>query len=115
MQASPRQVRVAVLGAGGLGKAAARIIGRKRELTLTAMCDSRGILFAPEGLDAEFLARSFREAHIRSYVNLRMFRRHLRMIRGPRDVVRYAKACWTVLRMALAATNPRRLFEVKTA
>jgi hypothetical protein len=49
-------VRVAVLGAGGLGKAAARIIGMKRELRLTAICDSRGLVVSPHGLDVEALA-----------------------------------------------------------
>ena len=41
--------RVAVLGAGGLGKAAARIIGMKQELQLAAMCDSRGLVVAAQG------------------------------------------------------------------
>lgn len=49
-------IRIAVLGAGGLGKAAARIIGMKRELRLTAICDSRGLVISPEGLDVEALA-----------------------------------------------------------
>jgi hypothetical protein len=47
---------VAVLGAGGLGKAAARIIGRKRELALCAICDSHGLVASPEGLDTELLS-----------------------------------------------------------
>ncbi len=47
--------RVAVLGAGGLGRAACRIIAMKRELRLTAICDSRGIVVSPDGLDAGFL------------------------------------------------------------
>ena len=49
-------LRVAVLGAGGLGKAAARIIGMKRELRLTAICDSQGVVASAEGLDGEALA-----------------------------------------------------------
>ena len=49
-------ISVAVLGAGGLGKAAARIIGMKRELRLAAICDSRGILALAEGLDGELVA-----------------------------------------------------------
>jgi hypothetical protein len=49
-------IRVAVLGAGGLGKAAARIIGMKRELRLTAVCDSQGFVASAEGLDVEALA-----------------------------------------------------------
>jgi hypothetical protein len=50
------KIRVAVLGAGGLGKAAARIIGMKRELSLAAICDSRGIVSSAEGLDAAAVA-----------------------------------------------------------
>ncbi|MBI3321213.1 MAG: saccharopine dehydrogenase-like oxidoreductase [Candidatus Omnitrophica bacterium] len=46
-------IRIAVLGAGGLGKAAARIIGMKRELCLAAICDSRGVICSPAGLHAE--------------------------------------------------------------
>jgi hypothetical protein len=53
---SSHRIRVAVLGAGGLGKAAARIIGMKRELALTAICDSRGIVTSAEALDGEFIA-----------------------------------------------------------
>lgn len=49
-------IRVAVLGAGGLGKAAARIIGMKHELSLRAICDSRGIVSSHEGLDGEAIA-----------------------------------------------------------
>jgi len=49
-------IRVAVLGAGGLGKAAARIIGMKQELLLCAVCDSKGIVIAPEGLDTQRLS-----------------------------------------------------------
>ncbi len=48
-------MRVGVLGAGGLGKAAARIIGMKRELQLVAICDSRGFAFDDEGLNCEAL------------------------------------------------------------
>jgi len=49
-------IRVAVLGAGGLGKAAARIIGMKRDLRLVAVCDSKGVVFDPEGLDCTAMA-----------------------------------------------------------
>ncbi len=49
-------IRVAVLGAGGLGKAAARIIGAKKEVKLCAVCDSRGFVCSAEGLDTSALA-----------------------------------------------------------
>ena len=50
------RIRVAVLGAGGLGKAAAQIIGMKRELVLCAVCDSKGIVTSREGLDTQLLS-----------------------------------------------------------
>ena len=49
-------IRVAVLGAGGLGRAACRIIGMKGELRLVAICDSKGLLVSPEGLECARLA-----------------------------------------------------------
>ena len=48
-------IRVAVLGAGGLGKAATRIIGMKRELRLCAICDSQGLVASSDGLDAQLM------------------------------------------------------------
>ena len=52
--ASP--VRVGILGAGGLGKAAAQIIGMKRELQLCAVCDHQGYLVSWDGLNPEAVA-----------------------------------------------------------
>ena len=46
-------MRVAVLGAGGLGKAAARVLSGKREMRLVGIADSRGFAFDEGGLDAE--------------------------------------------------------------
>ena len=56
MAASEQKIRVAVLGAGGLGKAAATIIGMKQELQLCAICDSKGLVVSEEGLDTHVLA-----------------------------------------------------------
>src|SRR3989338_4994495 len=50
------RTRVAVLGAGGLGKAAARIIGLKQELRLTAICDSQGLVACEQGLETSAFA-----------------------------------------------------------
>ncbi|MBI3320172.1 MAG: hypothetical protein HYZ89_06260, partial [Candidatus Omnitrophica bacterium] len=50
-KAPPTVTRVAILGVGGLGKAAARIVGAKRTLRLVAACDSEGIVYDPAGLD----------------------------------------------------------------
>jgi hypothetical protein len=47
------QIKVAVLGAGGLGRAACRIIGMKRQLRLVAICDSKGLVVDPSGVNCE--------------------------------------------------------------
>ena len=52
-------IRVAVLGAGGLGKAAARIIGMKQELMLCAICDSKGFVMSSAGLEPPTLSAIF--------------------------------------------------------
>lgn len=44
-------LRVGILGAGGLGQAAIRLLARKREMRLVAVADSKGIAFRAEGLD----------------------------------------------------------------
>ncbi len=49
-------VRVAILGAGGLGRAAARIIGLKREVCVSAVCDSKGFVVGRGALDCDTLA-----------------------------------------------------------
>jgi hypothetical protein len=46
-------LRVAILGAGGLGKAAARFIALKKELKLVAICDQGGYAYREEGLDGQ--------------------------------------------------------------
>jgi hypothetical protein len=50
--------RVGVLGFGGLGQAAARLLADKREMTLVAVADRRGFVYDPQGLDAEKLTRA---------------------------------------------------------
>ena len=56
MRPDEQRLRIAVLGAGGLGKAAARIIGLKREVSLSAICDSHGIVSAADGVSGELIA-----------------------------------------------------------
>ncbi|MBT3266953.1 saccharopine dehydrogenase-like oxidoreductase [Candidatus Poribacteria bacterium] len=46
-------LRVAVLGAGGLGMAATRMLAGKREMTHVAIADSRGLAVDMDGLDAD--------------------------------------------------------------
>ena len=50
---SGSMIRVAILGAGGLGKAAARIIGMKKEMRLVAICDSSGFAYKKDGLSTK--------------------------------------------------------------
>ncbi|MEW6095024.1 MAG: saccharopine dehydrogenase-like oxidoreductase [bacterium] len=45
-------IKVAVLGAGGLGKAAAKIIGIKQEMKLVAICDQSGYAFSQAGINS---------------------------------------------------------------
>lgn len=46
-------IRVGILGAGGLGQAAMRLLAQKREMLLVAVADSKGIAFDPKGLDVD--------------------------------------------------------------
>ncbi len=44
--------RVGVLGFGGLGQAAARVLAPKREMILVAAADKHGYVYHPDGIDA---------------------------------------------------------------
>ncbi len=48
-------MKIAILGAGGLGKAAAHIISQKTELQLVAIADAGGFVFNSNGIDANEL------------------------------------------------------------
>lgn len=50
-------IKIAVLGAGGLGKSAAKIIGIKQEMKLVAICDKSGYAFNQNGLDASHIEK----------------------------------------------------------
>ena len=47
----PQTIRIGVLGFGGLGQAAARVIAPKREMILVAAADKGGYAYSSEGLD----------------------------------------------------------------
>jgi hypothetical protein len=47
------RIRVGVLGFGGLGQAAARMLSPKREMIWTAAADKAGYAYHPEGLDPD--------------------------------------------------------------
>ena len=70
-------IRVAVLGAGGLGRAACRIIGMKRELRLVAICDSKGFVASSEGLETEVLANGSGELVTSYRAAMAEFRGHV--------------------------------------
>ena len=46
-----KRFNVAILGSGGLGRNAAKIVSMKQELRLLGICDSKGFAFSKEGLD----------------------------------------------------------------
>jgi hypothetical protein len=50
-------MRVAILGAGGLGKAAAQIIEHKSEMTLVAIADAEGVAINRDGVPASEIER----------------------------------------------------------
>lgn len=49
------QKRIGILGFGGIGMAAAKIIAKKEELKLVAACDTSGYVFDPQGLEVATL------------------------------------------------------------
>jgi len=49
----PLAIRVGVLGFGGLGQAAAKVLAGKREMILVAAADKEGYAYTAEGLNAE--------------------------------------------------------------
>jgi Glutamate/Leucine/Phenylalanine/Valine dehydrogenase len=49
----PAAMRVGVMGFGGLGQAAARVLAPKQEMRLVAAADKNGYVYAAEGLDAK--------------------------------------------------------------
>lgn len=51
----PKFARIAVLGAGGLGMAAAKMLSMKKEMKLTAIADKTGFVIDPDGIDARLL------------------------------------------------------------
>lgn len=45
-----KKIRIAVLGAGGLGKACLEVVAKKKEMEVVAICDSGGFLYSKEGI-----------------------------------------------------------------
>lgn len=57
-----KPIKVGVLGAGGLGKAAAQVLQHKKEMKLVAICDSRGIAYSHAGLNGDISGMPFGES-----------------------------------------------------
>ncbi|OCQ94990.1 saccharopine dehydrogenase-like oxidoreductase [Limnothrix sp. PR1529] len=54
-------IRVGVMGFGGLGQAAARVLAPKREMLLVAAVDRDGFAYSPEGLDPDQAIATYRD------------------------------------------------------
>ena len=64
-------IRVGVLGFGGLGQAAARILAPKSEMVLVAAADKKGYAYNPAGLDTQSCVSAYNQAgsvgHVAEY------------------------------------------------
>ncbi|WP_088243654.1 (S)-8-amino-7-oxononanoate synthase BioU [Calothrix rhizosoleniae] len=56
---TPQTIRIGVLGFGGLGQAAARVIAPKREMILVAAADKGGYAYSVEGLDVQASIKAY--------------------------------------------------------
>jgi hypothetical protein len=54
-------LRVGVLGFGGLGQAAAKVLSLKQEMSLVATADLHGYLYQPEGIEADLTIKTHKE------------------------------------------------------
>lgn len=61
-------IRVGVLGFGGLGQAAARILATKQEMTLVATADHKGYVYQSAGLDIERAISTYNEHNSVGYL-----------------------------------------------
>ncbi|MBD2256558.1 saccharopine dehydrogenase-like oxidoreductase [Pseudanabaena sp. FACHB-2040] len=61
MHSQGTPIRVGVLGFGGLGQAAAQVLAPKQEMTLVAVADKQGYLYAPAGIDRKACVRAYQE------------------------------------------------------
>ncbi|MDB9483990.1 saccharopine dehydrogenase-like oxidoreductase, partial [Dolichospermum circinale CS-537/05] len=53
MNTQPLPLRVGVLGFGGLGQAAAKLLSSKQEMILVAAADQKGYAYSREGLNTQ--------------------------------------------------------------
>ena len=62
-------IRVGVLGFGGLGQAAAKILATKQEMNLVAAADQKGYVYDPAGLNVEAAISIYRDRHSVGYLD----------------------------------------------
>ncbi|MGI0481941.1 (S)-8-amino-7-oxononanoate synthase BioU [Geminocystis sp. CENA526] len=63
-----QKIRVGVLGFGGLGQAAARILQQKSEMCLVAVADQKGYAYNPEGLNPDTLIPTYHDRGSSGYL-----------------------------------------------
>ena len=61
-------IAVGVLGFGGLGQAAARVLAPKSEMSLVAAADKQGYVYSPEGLNTAACVAAYRDRGSVGYV-----------------------------------------------
>ena len=62
-------ISVGVLGFGGLGQAAAKILATKQEMNLVAAADQKGYVYNPAGLNVEAAISTYRDRHSVGYLD----------------------------------------------
>ena len=62
-------IKVGVLGFGGLGQAAAKILATKQEMNLVAAADQKGYVYDPAGLDVEAAISTYCDRHSVGYLD----------------------------------------------
>ncbi|MGF1590371.1 MAG: saccharopine dehydrogenase-like oxidoreductase [Pleurocapsa sp.] len=60
-------IKVGVLGFGGLGQAAAKILAAKQEMNLVAAADHKGYVYNPAGLNIDAAISTYRDRHSVGY------------------------------------------------
>lgn len=68
MTAAKNKIKVGVLGFGGLGQAAAKVLSPKQEMMLVAAADRKGYACDPMGLDADICSKIYREKDSLGYL-----------------------------------------------
>lgn len=58
---SDNKIKVGILGFGGLGQAASKILEQKSQLLWVAVADKKGYAYNPKGLDTDILIKTYHE------------------------------------------------------